>query len=47
MKEMTDRELLEAVDRAMREVAEMFRAKRKPQARQQAQPPVDPARSAA
>ncbi len=47
MKQMTDRELLDAIDRAMKQVAETFRAKREAEAAKPEPTPADPVRSAA
>ena len=42
MKDMTDRELLDAIDRALRAVAERFKARREAAERAQAEPPPLP-----
>lgn len=47
MKTMTDRELLDAIQNGMKEVAERFRAKREAEAQQAAPKPDEQARSAA
>jgi hypothetical protein len=44
---MTDQEILDAIDSAMRKVAERFRAKREAEAQQAAPKPDEQARSAA